>query len=407
MRKDIIEKWEKAENDAEKLYEMGYLTKDVKEVLMEINNQYFPILEKFNKYRKMFDDETWFSLQNEEVQKINNEITYELNNLKSVVDDRIATIKNKDNKKENNMNNTNTKKEMNFQGILPKLLTSLKGEEKKNYFRVVLNFNNSAASFENESKDKLKVYLPKTLLPTSFVSDLKERDISYCIVVNKEECGTFETKVAEGKSNEFAKKTILVLDNNKNYVLKRDGDEKLISGKEFYNFLKENKKSNLWDWTPQDFIIKTYNEDKISDDKKGEYFTLRLNKSFTNTSSTDDKQTRFISLPRKLISKDEKAIDLYIAVEPNDVKNYFYINKENNEKVSKYSILIKKDKEYSLFSKDKKELVGKITGLSILNNDVEKKLTKELWVKTAKATNEEEIHFEEEEYINIQGISQK
>ncbi|MGL4616855.1 MAG: hypothetical protein ACRCUM_01325 [Mycoplasmoidaceae bacterium] len=279
----------------------------------------------------------------------------------------------------------NKKFQPKFHGILPKLLTSLKGEEKKNYFRVVLNLKNSAASYENESKDKLKVYLPKPALPQSLVSDLKERDISYFIIVNKEECGSFEKVDEEDDGSGDNRKTLLVLNKNKNYVLKRENQEKSINGLELFNFLKDNNKVYLWDWTPKDFEDKIYSEDLIPDNKKEEYFTIRILKIYAADWVSKNKEHHYLSFPKKLMNEKDRTKHLHIDVLPADVKSYFYINKENGEKTYKYSILINKNQTYSFFNSKKDEYDElKMTGMEILNNDVEKNFTRALWISKNK-----------------------
>lgn len=341
--------------------------------------------------------------KNKEVDKCINDLKNDINSLESIVDKRRSILTKKEIKMENNKqtntitensdNNKEVKQEGKFYGILPKLLTTLKGEEKKDYFRVVLNYKNSIPAYADDKKDKIRVYLPKTVLPNWVVSELGERDNSYSIIVDTDESGTFElpSKEDNGENNDLNKKTVLILKKNKMYSLKRNDIEKAMNGEDLLKHLTENKKGNLWEWKPEDFIVKIYNEDLIEESKKENYFTLRLSKKFTNTFSSNDEKTRFVSIPKKLLSEEDAKKELFLVLDPQDIKSYFYINKENNEKVSKYSILIQKTKTYSLFNKKSGEFEGTISGAVILASDKENKFTKPLWTNLNKTNNDNEL----------------
>ena len=92
-----------------------------------------------------------------------------------------------------------------------------------------------------------------------------------------------------------------------------------------------------------------------------------------------------------VLSEEDAKKELFLVLEPQDIKSYFYINKENNEKVSKYSILIQKSKTYSLFNKKSGELEGTISGNIILASDKENKFTKPLWTNLNKTNNDNEL----------------
>lgn len=386
------------EKSKELLYENLLNMNDLKSMYVEINSQFEEIFNKYDNNFKKYGEE-WFLPNNKEVVKSINDLKNDINSLESIVDKRRSILTKKENNMENNKQ-TNTiteksenKKEGKFYGILPKLLTTLKGDEKKDYFRVVLNYKGSVPSYADEKKDKIRVYLPKPLLPNWVVNELGERDNSYSIIVDANESGTFElpSKEDNGENNELNKKTVLVLNKNKMYSLKRNDAEKAMNGEELLKHLTENRKVNLWEWKPEDFIVKIYNEDLIEESKKENYFTLRLSKKFTPTFTSNDEKTRFVSIPKKLLSEEDAKKELFLVLEPQDIKSYFYINKENNEKVSKYSILIQKSKTYSLFNKKSGELEGTISGNIILASDKENKFTKPLWTNLNKTNNDNEL----------------
>lgn len=109
--------------------------------------------------------------------------------------------------------------------------------------------------------------------------------------------------------------------------------------------------------------------------KKRKYFTLTLSKNDTSTFISSDKKKHFISFPKELLSEEIDEKDLFLVLEPQDIKRDFYFNKDKNEEAMEYSILIKKSKAYSLVDKNI-EPIRTISGEDILVNDKESKFTK-------------------------------